>query len=86
MLWNIPTVSFRQHITPDHLLGRLNSVYRLLAWGTLPLGALLGGLLAELFGIRAVFVIMGALTLTLLIPNATITDERLRRAEEDAGP
>ena len=84
MLWNIPTVSFRQTITPDHLLGRLNSVYRLLAWGTMPLGALAGGLLAEAFGLRAVFVIMGAFTLTLLIPNAMITDERLDAAERDA--
>jgi MFS family permease len=32
MMWNIITVSFRQAVTPDHLLGRLNSVYRLLAW------------------------------------------------------
>ncbi len=84
MLWNIPTVSFRQTITPDHLLGRLNSVYRLLAWGTMPIGALVGGLLAEAFGLRAVFVVMGVFTLTLLIPNATITDERLDAAERAA--
>ncbi len=84
MLWNIPTVSFRQTITPDHLLGRLNSVYRLLAWGTMPLGALLGGLLAEAFGVRAVFVIMGLLTLTLLIANRQITDARLDAAERGA--
>jgi MFS family permease len=84
MLWNIPSVSFRQTITPDHLLGRLNSVYRLLAWGTMPLGALLGGLLAEAFGVRAVFVIMGIASLTLLIPNRAITDARLEAAERDA--
>lgn len=84
MLWNIPTVSFRQRVTPDHLLGRLNSVYRMLAWGTMPLGALLGGLLAEWLGVRAVFAIMGVLTLTLLIPNTVITDERLDDAEARA--
>jgi MFS family permease len=84
MLWNIPTVSFRQAITPDHLLGRLNSVYRLLAWGTLPLGAILGGLLAEVFGLRAVFLIMGVLSATLLIPNRSITDERMDAAERAA--
>lgn len=84
MLWNIPTVSFRQRVTPDHLLGRLNSVYRMIAWGTMPLGALLGGLLAEWFGVRAVFAVMGVVTLTLLIPNRVITDERLVAAEARA--
>jgi MFS family permease len=39
MLWNIITVSLRQRITPDHLLGRVNAAYRLFAWGTMPLGA-----------------------------------------------
>ena len=81
-IWNIPTVSFRQRVTPDHLSGRLNSVYRLVAWGTLPLGAALGGVLAELFGVRAVFAIMGVLALGLLIPNRVITDARLDAAEE----
>lgn len=81
MLWNIITVSFRQAVTPDHLLGRLNSVYRLLAWGTMPIGAALGGLLAETLGLRAVYVTMGVLAATLLIPNHTITDAKLSSAE-----
>jgi hypothetical protein len=41
-------VSLRQRIAPDHLLGRVNAGYRLFAWGTMPIGALLGGLIAEL--------------------------------------
>ncbi len=45
VLWNVITVSLRQTIIPDHLLGRVNSVYRFFAWGSLPLGALLGGTL-----------------------------------------
>src|SRR5690606_16805372 len=39
VLWNVVAVSLRQRITPDRLLGRVNSGYRLLAWGTMPLGA-----------------------------------------------
>lgn len=84
MLWNIPTVSFRQNVTPDRLLGRVNSAYRLLAWGALPLGAALGGLLGELLGIRPVFAVMGAVTLLLLLPAGTITDVALDAAEADA--
>ncbi len=45
VLWNVITVSLRQTIIPDHLLGRVNSVYRFFAWGMMPIGALLGGLI-----------------------------------------
>ncbi|NJP33592.1 MFS transporter [Micromonospora thermarum] len=82
--WNVITVSLRQRITPDRLLGRVNSGYRLLAWGTLPLGAAAGGLLAEMFGLRAVFAIMGTLTLTLLLGMLRVTDAAIAAAEGDA--
>lgn len=42
-LWNVVTVSYRQRTIPDDLLGRVNSVYRFFGWGTISLGALLGG-------------------------------------------
>jgi len=67
VVWNVVTVSLRQRITPDRLLGRLNSAYRLLAWGTRPLGALAGGVLAEVAGLRSVFLVMGASTLTFVL-------------------
>lgn len=43
VLWNVITVSLRQSIIPDHLLGRVNSVYRFFAWGMIPIGAFVGG-------------------------------------------
>ncbi len=43
ILWNIITVSYRQTIIPDALLGRVNSVYRFFGWGMMPIGSLLGG-------------------------------------------
>ena len=48
--WNVITVSLRQTIIPPHLLGRVNSVYRFFAWGMLPIGALLGGLVVTIAG------------------------------------
>lgn len=39
MLWNVVTVSWRQRLIPPALLGRVNSIYRLIAWGALPRGA-----------------------------------------------
>ncbi|GAB5446972.1 MFS transporter [Gymnodinialimonas sp.] len=43
VLWNVVTVSFRQRVIPDALLGRVNSIYRFFGWGMMPLGALAGG-------------------------------------------
>ena len=43
VLWNVVTVSLRQSLIPTNILGRVNSVYRFFAWGTIPIGTLLGG-------------------------------------------
>ena len=48
VLWNVITVSLRQTIIPDRLLGRVNSVYRFFAWGMMPLGMLAGGAIVTL--------------------------------------
>jgi MFS family permease len=48
VLWNVITVSLRQALIPDHLLGRVNSVYRFFGWGMMPIGAVLGGLIVVL--------------------------------------
>jgi hypothetical protein len=45
ILWNVVTVSLRQTIIPSGLLGRVNSVYRFFAWGMMPFGAALGGVI-----------------------------------------
>ncbi|MFD7507739.1 MFS transporter [Streptomyces sp. NPDC059853] len=47
--WNIVTVSLRQRIIPDHLLSRVNSVYRTMGWGMSPLGMVAGGAVVTLF-------------------------------------
>ncbi|MEO0484817.1 MAG: MFS transporter [Pseudomonadota bacterium] len=48
VIWNTVTVSHRQRVTPPDLLGRVNSVYRLLAWGMMPLGLMLSGAMINL--------------------------------------
>jgi predicted MFS family arabinose efflux permease len=60
-LWNVVTVSMRQREVPAELFGRVNSVYRMLGWGTRPLGALVGGIVAEAAGLRAPFIVGGIL-------------------------
>jgi MFS family permease len=62
---NIVVITLRQSIVPNALLGRVTSVYRFLAVGAMPLGALTGGLVARGFGITAPFW-MAAVGLILL--------------------
>jgi MFS family permease len=60
-MWNVVTVSLRQRIVPGPILGRVNSVYRMLGWGLMPLGALAGGFVAHAAGLRAPYVVAGLL-------------------------
>jgi MFS family permease len=79
--WNIITVSLRQRIVPDRLLGRLNSAYRLLAWGTMPIGALVGGVIGELLGVRAVFVVATLVTVAMFGFARVVTEQAIADAE-----
>jgi MFS family permease len=87
MTWNVITVSFRQSVIPDRLLGRVNSVYRFFGWGSIPIGALLGGLIVTVLdgplshtaALRAPLIISGFASLLLIVPvGRTLTTERLQ--------
>lgn len=56
-IYNINQVSLRQAITPDHLLGRMNATMRFFVWGTIPIGALIGGALGSTIGLRPTLVV-----------------------------
>lgn len=49
---NVHTYAIRQAVTPDRVMGRANAVYRVLTYGFIPVGALLGGLLGETLGLH----------------------------------
>jgi MFS family permease len=57
VVYNITQVSFRQGLTPHDLLGRMNATMRFLVWGTMPLGAFLGGVLGATLGVRTTLLI-----------------------------
>ncbi len=87
--WNVITVSLRQTIIPSHLLGRVNSVYRFFAWGMIPFGALLGGLVVVVAGryvsnemaLRCVWFVDGSIYFVLFVFGRRIlTTERLEAA------
>jgi len=88
-MWNVVTISLRQRIVPARLLGRVNSVYRMLGWGLMPLGALAGGFVAHAAGLRAPYVVAGLLcalstlaALPLLLAANRAADRTASRAAD----
>ncbi|MGH8912590.1 MAG: MFS transporter [Acidimicrobiia bacterium] len=63
-LVNVPIATIRQVYTPPAMLGRVITASRALSWGTLPIGAIVGGLLADQVNYRP---IVRATPLVLLI-------------------
>ncbi len=57
VLYNTAATSYQQRVTPDHLLGRVNAAIMWICLGVVPLGALAGGYLATLLGLRAALVV-----------------------------
>jgi MFS family permease len=59
VVYNVAQVSYRQAITPLDMQGRMNATMRFIVWGTIPFGALAGGLLASFLPVRTT-VLIGA--------------------------
>ena len=68
IIYAITNVSLRQRLCPDHLLGRVNATMRFLMMGLFPLGALLGGVLGELLGLRPTLVLAGGIIAASAVP------------------
>jgi MFS family permease len=68
VVYNIQQVSLRQAITPERLQGRMNASMRFFVWGTMPLGSLVGGALATVFGVRTALVTGACLGFVGLLP------------------
>jgi MFS family permease len=92
-LWNVVTVSLRQSLIPDRILGRVNSVYRFIGWGMIPVGSLLGGivvavvepLLGREWALRSPFLIaaLGSLALFAFVASRLST-QRIEEAKAAA--
>ncbi len=92
VLWNVITVSLRQTIIPDELLGRVNSVYRFFAWGMMPIGAIAGGLIVAVgdttlsreTALRLPWLIAGGLQILLFVFAAPkLTTAKIEAARHD---
>jgi hypothetical protein len=73
---NLNGITVRQQLTPDELQGRVNTTGRMIAWGGSPFGALLGGTVAELAGVRTAYL---ALVVPVTIGLAVLYLSPVRR-------
>jgi MFS family permease len=55
---NANGITVRQLLTPDEFQGRVNTTGRMVAWGGTPFGALLGGIAADAYGVRAAYLLL----------------------------
>lgn len=92
-LWNVVTVSLRQRIIPDALLGRVNSVYRFFGWGAMVFAPVFTGLIVTVadpvlgreWALRLPFLATGVLGLLLVAYAATrVTTATIAAAEQVA--
>jgi MFS family permease len=88
-MWNVSIVSQRQALVPSRLTGRVNGVNRLVTFGTMPIGILLGGLIADRWGLVVLYLVGGlsgaavALAGLLALSNGAI-DDALRAVKPDS--
>ena len=92
-LWNVITVSLRQALIPDQLLGRVNSVYRFFGWGMMPIGSLIGGAIVAIteplagreWALRTPFIFAAIVTLgSLLYALPNLNSRRIEEARQMA--
>lgn len=80
--YNVTQVSLRQTITPERLQGRMNAAMRWIVWGTIPLGSLVGGVIAQAFGLHTALWIGAAGALSAILPIALTSVRSIRAMPE----
>jgi MFS family permease len=85
-VWNVTLLSLRQTIVPDRLMGRVVGAIRLIGFGSIPVGALLGGVVARELGLRAPFLGGAAvLAVAALAAAPHITTPAIEAARSEPG-
>jgi MFS family permease len=81
-VWVILVSSIRQRLVPGELLGRVYSASRFISWGIGPIGAMLAGFVAEIWGIRSMFAIGGIVSIGLCVLFLSLVSNQMLENQE----
>jgi MFS family permease len=85
-LVNVPGLTLRQLLTPNRLLGRVVSTFRMVGYGFIPIGALAGGWIASTWGLRVTFFVGGGVCfVAALILGFSVTEDVIKAARDALG-
>ena len=82
MFWNVNAMSLRQAITPPGMRGRMNATMRLISWGTIPVGSILGGVLGGAIGLHNTIWVGALGSLITFVPVALSPIRQIRAMPE----
>jgi MFS family permease len=84
---SIVVAALRQSIVPNELLGRVHATFRVFSYGAIPVGALAGGWLASAYGLRAPYLIGGAIVVVAgLVIGRWVSDATIASSRAPSGP
>jgi len=85
VVYNVAQVSLRQAITPLDMQSRMNATMRFIVWGTIPIGSLMGGVMASVMPVRSALIIAAVATFASVLPVLISPVRSLREIPREAG-
>ena len=68
VIYNVAQISLRQAVTPADMQSRMNATMRFIVWGTIPIGSVMGGVLATVLPVRAALILAALASFTSVVP------------------
>jgi MFS family permease len=86
-MWTVNSRVIIQSLVPDEMLGRFSAASQMIGWGTAPVAAALGGVLAQFVGFHVAFGVFAVISLLIVVPFLrVVTSEALEHAAGAQSP
>jgi MFS family permease len=85
VVYNVAQISLRQAITPLDMQSRMNATMRFIVWGTIPIGSLMGGVMASVMPVRTALIVAAVATFASVLPVLVSPLRSLREIPREAG-
>jgi MFS family permease len=88
VIYNVAQISLRQSITPLPMQSRMNATMRFIVWGTIPIGSVMGGLMATVLPVRVALIIaaLGSFASSLWVLFSPLRSLREMPDEQEEAP